>query len=82
MARTELLFWILPLATIPVLIALGNMELWSGFPLTYTYRSICGLSSCLSIDLVPFWIDSLFYTGLGYGLLLAGAKYHHRGRMA
>ncbi len=80
--KTEVLFYLIPLIVLPVLVALGNTELWSGFPFTYTYETFCGLGSCLSIGLIPFFLDWLFYTGLGYGLLIVGSKYHSRGKVA
>ncbi len=70
-----LLFLMVPLATIAVLYLLGFTRLWSGFPFAWVLGCIpilslgdgCGLVVSWSL----FWLDVLFYTGLGYVLLLS-----------
>ncbi len=67
-------YLILPIVITGVLYVLGFTQLWSGFPFAWVLGCIPILSlgdGCgLVADWNLFWLDVLFYTGLGYVLLL------------
>ncbi|HEV2118933.1 MAG TPA: hypothetical protein VGS11_02315 [Candidatus Bathyarchaeia archaeon] len=68
-----------PFAIVLLLLALANMNAWSGSPAAYV--GACGLGIlilfpgiragwCYSIIWDGFWIDVLLYTMIGYGIII------------
>lgn len=67
-----------PVVTVLLLLALANMQAWSGSPVTYA--GPCGgigiLSPgirggwCYAVLWDGFWIDTLLYTATGYGIII------------
>jgi hypothetical protein len=67
-----------PVATVLVLLALANMQAWSGSPATYVgpCRGIAILPPgiregwCYTLIWDGLWIDTLLYTITGYGIII------------
>ena len=76
MNRLRLLsYLVFPVFVMGFLLALGLARLWSGFPFAWVLGCVLILSlgdGCgLVLDWSLFWLDVLFYTGLGFAVLLA-----------
>ncbi len=75
LSRTGLVkafYIIIPILTMSVLFHLGPK--WSGFPLVYAGRCLLqvygDLSWCYTFIWFGFWVDSMFFTALGYACII------------
>ncbi len=64
-----------PTATVFLLLALASLHAWSGFPATYAGPCLIALipgnlSWCYTLIWEGFWVDALFYTAMGYGIVM------------